>query len=148
MADVKRENRIIVVEDARGIADGYRTILENAGYSVTVFTRLTLDDLQKFADQGSSFDLAIVDIVLPAEKKTGLRLEDCQYTGIRLMERMVELGICKRFYVITVRVSLKSGVERLCEEKQAAIKFQYKLDYEPEKLLPNVADLLATTINE
>lgn len=137
-----KDKQIVVIEDAKGIADGYKAILEKAGYNVSILGRLTLREIQTFVDEGRKFDLAILDIVLPVEDEEQLELVHCQETGLRLIERLVESGICCRFYVITVRSTLRSQVERLCEEKKAALNFVYKLDYEPEKLLESVEELL------
>jgi CheY-like chemotaxis protein len=137
---------IVIVEDAKGIANGYKTILDRAGYHATVFARMTNKDIEKFAKDGKRFDLAIVDMVLPVEDDRKLKLEDCQYTGLRLMEKMVLLGICRRFYVITIRANLRKEVAKLCKEKGAALKFEYKLDYQAAKLVDNVADLLSTAV--
>ena len=56
-------NRILIVEDDRGISDGIAVNLQYAGYDYAVF-----DDGQTAADslrEDHSFDLALLDIMLP-----------------------------------------------------------------------------------
>ena len=56
-------NRIMIVEDDKGISDGIAVNLQYAGYEYAVF-----DDGQKAADYleaDHSFDLALLDIMLP-----------------------------------------------------------------------------------
>lgn len=57
------KNRILVVEDDKGISDGIAVNLQYAGYDYAVF-----DDGQKAAEylrEDHSFDLALLDIMLP-----------------------------------------------------------------------------------
>lgn len=56
-------NRILIVEDDKAIADGIAVNLQHAGYDYLVF-----DDGQQTADylnQDHSFDMALLDIMLP-----------------------------------------------------------------------------------
>lgn len=141
-----KKKKIVVVEDAKGIARGYKILLQQLDYDVTV--RLSGEDVQNLVDKGHKFDLAIMDVVLPLEDLKNLKLEDCQETGLRLMESMIENNTCRRFYVITVRNDLKERIEMLCKEKKAVLKFEYKLDHEPKEFVPNVATLLSMDILE
>jgi len=61
---------------------------------------------------------------------------------------MIEKDTCRRFYVITVRSSLKNKIEQLCQEQEAVLKFEAKIAHEPEKLAENVAILLAKSFDK
>jgi DNA-binding response OmpR family regulator len=139
------KKKILIIEDAKGTAAGYKTILAKGDYDVTIYSS---GKPGPFINKGKKFDLAIVDIVLPPEDLEKYKLQDCQETGLRLMETMIANNTCPRFYVITVRNTLRSRVEKLCEEKKVVLNFEAKIDYEPEKLLDKVATLLATEIPE
>ena len=139
-----RNTRIIIVEDAKILAANYKETLEKEGYDVTVCHKG--EEVQSLIDHGERFDLAIMDVVLPSEDPQRYALADCYTTGLRLSKQMINKDICTRFYVITVRSSLKSEFETLCEEKRAILKFEGKLDFEPKNLIENVAELLRQPI--
>jgi CheY-like chemotaxis protein len=142
ISDSSRPN-ILVVEDAEGIADLYVELLED-DYCVRVCNGGR--QVRSVIDQGCKFDLAIMDIVLPPEDPDRQKLEDCQETGIRLIKNMIENEVCRRFYVITVLKGERQRVEQLCKSNNVVCKFEYKLDYKPEKLLENVAELLRANV--
>lgn len=141
MSKNKRDNKVIIVEDAKGIAYGYKNILEREGYEITICS--CGEEVKTIIDSEKQFDLAIVDIMLPTEDPQKFTLTECQETGVRLITQMIEKGTCLRFYVITVRGSLKERIERLCEANMAVMKFEHKLDYQPEKLVEHVEELLS-----
>ena len=139
------ENKILIIEDAKGTVRGYVDLLRDAGYDdITICHKGT--EVQVLIDKGEEFDLSIADIMLPAEEPEKYTLAECQETGVRLIRRMIEKDICQRFYVITVRSSLESSIERLCKEKKVVLKFESKIDHEPEKFIDNITNLLATSI--
>jgi CheY-like chemotaxis protein len=140
MPDTKR--RILIVEDAEGIASLYEQLLKDQ-YDLTICH--SGREAQALIDQEKKFDMTIIDIVLPPEEE-GLTLDDCQSTGLRLMNAMLRREMCSRFYVITVLKDAKPNVEKLCQEAKAVVKFQYKLDSEFDELLANVESLLEQTI--
>jgi len=139
-----QKKKILIVEDAIGIARGYETSLSKSGYDATICRNGT--EAQSLIDRGKKFDLAILDIVLPVEDPR-YTLTECQDTGVRLINQMIGKEICRRFYVITVRSSLQNRIERLCEEKKAVLLFEHKLDHEPETFLENVERLLKQSAN-
>jgi len=140
------KNKILIIEDAKGTAIGYKGLLCNAGYNDITICH-TGAEVQLLIDKGEKFDLSIVDIMLPAEDPEKYTLAECQETGVRLIRKMIDKDTCRRFYVITVRGSLRSGVERLCKEKKAVLIFEAKIDYEPEKLVDNVEELLGESFD-
>jgi CheY-like chemotaxis protein len=145
MAENKNK-KILIIEDAKGTAKGYEELLCKAGYDDITICH-TGTEVQSLIDRGQEFDLSIVDIVLPSEDPNRYALAECLDTGVRLIRQMAEKDICHRFYVITVRSSLKSSIERLCKERKAVLKFEAKIDHEPEKLADNVADLLGKSVD-
>ena len=58
------------------------------------------------------------------------------------MEAMIQKNMCSRFYVITVLKNLKAEVEAICEQARTMLRFEYKLDSEPEELAGNTRTLL------
>ena len=131
-------HRILIIEDATGVANMYKDILSDE-YDITICH--SGEKVQSLINQHEEFDLAVVDIVLPPEEKT-LTLSDCQRTGLRLMAEMIREKVCSRFYVITVLKDLRPDVEMLCQQAHAVVKFQYKLDSEPEELKDTIRCLL------
>jgi hypothetical protein len=103
------------------------------------------EEVQALIDKKEKFDLAIIDIVLPAENLKKFELVDCQETGLRLMESMIENDICHRFYVITMVKKLRARVKQLCKGR-AVYKFEDKLSYEPEGFAANVAKLIVESV--
>ena len=140
MPDTKR--RILIVEDAEGIASLYAQLLGDQ-YDLTI-CHLGME-AQSLIEEEAKFDMTIMDIVLPPEKK-GLTLADCQGTGFRLMSAMIRRGMCSRFYVITVLKDANPEVEKLCQQAKVVFKFQYKLDSEFDELLGNVESLFEQTV--
>ncbi|MGD0552138.1 MAG: response regulator [Sedimentisphaerales bacterium] len=134
------KKRILIIEDAEGITKGYKVILEKEGYETNVC--VSGEDAKLRIEKGQKYDLAIVDLVLPTENPEKRTLKDCEETGLRLIKRMIDKNTCRRFYVITVRNSLKKRVERLCKSKKTALTFEHKLDYEPEHLASKTLRLL------
>ncbi len=135
--------KIIIVEDAKGIARGYKTILERAGYDVIVC--LNGKEAQSLIDEDRKFDIAIMDIMLPPENLDKYTLAECQGTGLRFVEQMIKKSMCHRFYVITVLRDVRDRLEKICNGK-AVYKYEDKISHEPEKLVKNIAELLATGI--
>lgn len=136
--------KILIVEDAVGVATLYRELLDDT-YDITISHNGK--QAQSLIDAGSKFDLAIVDMVLPPEDLDKFRLADCHKTGLRLLKSMLNNNVCSRFYVITVFKDLEGEVEELCKEHNAVFKFEHKLDNEPEELVGNVRTLLQTHPN-
>ena len=138
--------RILIIEDAKGIADMYREELAEQRYDVRVCTNGK--DALTLIGEGYKCELAIVDIVLPPEDMENLTLADCQETGIRLIEAMSANDTCRRFYVITVARHLRNRLEELAESQGVVMRFEYKLDHDPENFSSNVAELLDRTASE
>jgi CheY-like chemotaxis protein len=138
-----QKKKIIIVEDAKGVAHGYKSILEVAGYDVTVC--LTGKEAQGLIDREEKFDLAIVDVMLPPEDLDKYTLNDALDTGLRLIAQMIKNGICHRFYAITVRGDVGSELEEICSKSSAYI-YEDKIDYQPENLLDRVQELLSKDI--
>lgn len=136
--------RILIVEDSRGTASGYRELLERegAGYDCTVC--ITGIEAVEVIDSGMRFDLAVMDIILPPEDGEKA-LEESHETGLRLMEMMIEKGTCRRFYVITVSGKQKVEIERICKGR-AVFLFECKYDNEPSMFTVNVAELLGKPV--
>ena len=141
---VERPKQILVVEDAKGIARGYATILEDAGYEVTLC--FTGEQAKQLITQKRVFDLAIMDIVLPAEDQEKHSLKESHDTGLRLIRRMVDECLCDRFYVITVRDDLEEKLRIICKAP-AKYLYETKLAYEPENLVENVEGLIGPPRN-
>lgn len=139
MSDNKR-SRVLIVEDAQGLATLYGQMLNDSGHTVTICGNPKLVNL--LIENGETFDLAILDIVLPPEDLELYSLQDCHRTGIRLMERMIRRMACNRFYVITGLKDIQQQAEAICG-KSALLLFEYKLDYEPEEFVKNVDALLS-----
>ncbi len=137
------KHRILIVEDAVGVARMYKQLLSSE-YDVEVCHSGL--EAQAVIDLGTKFDLVIMDIVLPPEDMKKYSLDECQRTGLRLMEAMIGKNICSRFYVITVLKDLKEKVEAICRDARAVLQFVYKLDSEPEELVDNIKSLLAQQV--
>jgi CheY-like chemotaxis protein len=135
-----QKKKVVIIEDAKGIAEGYKTMLGELDCDITVCH--SGRDLQSLIDNNQTFDLALVDIMLPGDDEK-YTLAECQDTGVRLIGKMLQKETCRRFYVITVRSSLKDRVVRLCKQKNAVLKFEHKLDHDPEVFQENVKSLLA-----
>ena len=136
--NVKKPRRsVLVAEDAEGVAANYMEFLKE-DFDVVVCT--SGRQVKKLIDQGATFDVAIFDIVMPPESRKQ-KLEDTVDTGMRLMARMIDENLCRRFYVITVRDELRDAVDRMCKDK-AVYRFEHKLDHDPGELLKNVLMLL------
>ncbi|MHC4558701.1 MAG: response regulator [Planctomycetota bacterium] len=144
MANRQMKKKIIIMEDAKRIAKGYKVLLQRSNYEISVCN--LGEDGQALIDKGCKFDLAIMDVVLPPEDLKIRKLKDCKDTGLRLIKSMIKNGICRRFYVITVRGELKKRIEALCRKGKAVLKFESKLDHEPEEFVDNVAQLLAKPV--
>jgi len=56
-------NRILIVEDDKGISDGIVVNLQYAGYEYAVFG--DGQEAAEYLEQDHSFDLALLDIMLP-----------------------------------------------------------------------------------
>ena len=65
-------NRILIVEDDKGISDGIAVNLQYAGYDYAVFGDGR--EAAEYMEQDHSFDLALLDIMLPGASG----LEICQ----------------------------------------------------------------------
>ena len=131
--------KILIVEDATGVASMYKTLLKEKYKSPdSIVICKSGEDTQKLIENGLRFDLTLMDIVLPPEDLEKFRLEDCGETGLRLINNMLTCNTCQRFYVITVLKEMQARVEELCKGKGAVLKFEHKLDHEPEKLIENV----------
>ena len=137
MPDLKHQ--ILIVEDAVGVALLYEKVLSD-DYEITVCHSGV--EVQALIEQSKKFDLTIMDILLPPEDMKKFSLEDCQKTGLRLMEAMIRNGTCSRFYVVTGMKDLRSEVERICQSAGIIYEFHYKLDSEPDELNDNVKVLL------
>ncbi len=135
--------RILVVEDVDVVFLMYKELLGDE-YFVKICTNE--QDTEAVINEGSKFDLAIIDLLLPVSESRPLPHQDAQSTGLRLMEALIEKDICHRFYVITVLKDAKAQVEQLCRGR-ATLRFEYKLDNDPADFVHNVVDLLGLSID-
>ena len=135
---MEESQKILIIEDAAGIASMYKELLGKK-YDVTI-CHTGVDAIQ-LIENGEKFDLVISDIVLPPEDMTKT-LVDCQETGIRLIQLILEKGISRRIYVITVVKASKKKVTEICTQYNAILRFEYKLDHDPEEFVGIVEKLL------
>lgn len=130
--------KILIIEDARGVAFLYKKILEDE-YDVTLC--YSGEEAIKCLEEQKHFDLIILDVVLPTEDEK-YTLEDCSQTGYRLLMKMIKDKVSSRFYVITVKCEMKEMFENICNNFNVILKFEAKIDHQPEKLVSIVKNLL------
>lgn len=117
-------NRILIVEDDKAISDGIAVNLQYAGYDYIVF-----DDGQKaasFLEADHSFDLALLDIMLPGINGFALFSHMAKYnipviymtaktdsaSEIKGLRDGAEDYIVKPFEVVTLLVRIEKVLER------------------------------------
>ena len=137
--DKSDRRRVLIVEDASGVAQMYRDLLRNSGCFVVTCSGGA--EVESLINSGERFDLVVTDIVLPPEDSEKYTLDECQTTGLRLIKKMIDRNVCHRFYVITVCKDVRQQVETICE-KSALLLFKYKLDNEPDEFVNNINRLL------
>ena len=87
--------KLFVAEDSR-MARSYRNLF-SAEYDVVIAE--TGREAWELIAQHGPFDISIIDIVMPVEVPN----ENCERTGLRLINHMLETKMGKRFVVLTAR---------------------------------------------
>jgi DNA-binding NtrC family response regulator len=115
--------KILIVDDERNVRLNYRITLETEGYEIfeAVSAANALDDMV-----GRSFDLAILDMRMPA------------MDGLQLLAKMREVGIMVPVMIVTAYSDVRQAVQAM---KLGAIDFLEK-PLRPEALRRIVTEIL------
>ncbi|HKQ05957.1 MAG TPA: response regulator [Blastocatellia bacterium] len=125
-------SKILVVEDDFGAKQGFKYLLEDYGHEVDLAENVRLA-LEKLAQ--SSYDLAIVDLILPDE--AGEMVGDA---GIQLLQRMEQLWPALPAVVVTTR--LDPAALSACQQISNCKAYMTK-DPNPTQFTEKVEQLLA-----
>ncbi|HKX26268.1 MAG TPA: sigma-54 dependent transcriptional regulator [Blastocatellia bacterium] len=115
---MKREDKILVVDDEPSITDGLRLLLGAEGYQVETASNLSLG---RAAIQQRAFDLVLTDLQLP----------DDHHGGLILLRAVKDLSPDTEVIVITGHGSVSEAVEAT---KSGAFYFVEK-PFEPDQIL-------------
>ena len=92
---------------------------------------------------GNRFDVAIVDCIMPVES-SDRSLADTQATGLRVIRRLLENGLCSRFLVLTVRWDIEDDLARLfAGREKAKYRLLLKSDTKDDEIVETVHALIA-----
>jgi DNA-binding NtrC family response regulator len=118
MLPLKREDKILVVDDEPSITDGLRLLLGAEGYQVETASSLSAG---KAAIQSQAFDLVLTDLQLP----------DDHHGGLSLLRTVKELASDTEVILITGHGSVSEAVDAI---KLGAYYFVEK-PFEPDQIL-------------
>lgn len=96
---------------------------------------------RKLLSEHESFDLCLLDIVMPVED-AAQPASEAKNTGLRLLKIILEQRKSRRILVVTVRQEVEAEVRRMCEGRAACIVLHKKLGDSP------VEESLARLLND